>query len=74
MFYFFRPTPPPATKVQERPLPRTGKLFLFLLFAFHVLFLGFNVYYFMSNSNDSLENEIGPGGNSNEVADIDTQL
>ena len=68
MFYFFKPTPPP-TKVQERPLPRTGKLFLFLFFAFHVLFLGFNVYYFMSNSNDSLENEIGLGENSNEVAD-----
>ena len=68
MFYFFRPTPPP-TKVQERPLPRTGKLFLFLFFAFHVLFLGFNVYYFMSKSNDSLENEIGLGENSNEVAD-----
>ena len=68
MFYFFRPTPPP-TKVQERPLPRIGKLFLFLLFAFHVLFLGFNVYYFMSKSNDSLENEIGLGENSNEVAD-----
>ena len=73
MFYFFKPTPPP-TKVQERPLPRTGKLFLFLFFAFHVLFLGFNVYYFMFKSNDSLENEIGPGGNSNEVADIDTQI
>ena len=68
MFYFFKPTPPP-TKVQERPLPRTGKLFLFLFFAFHVLFLGFNVYYFMSKSNDSLENEIGLGENSNEVAD-----
>ena len=46
----------------------------FLFFAFHVLFLGFNVYYFMSKSNDSLENEIGLGENSNEVADIDTQI
>ena len=73
MFYFFKPTPPP-TKVQERPLPRTGKLFLFLFFAFHVLFLGFNVYYFMSKSNDSLENEIGLGENSKEVADIDSQI
>ena len=73
MFYFFRPTPLPPTKVQERPLPRIGKLFLFLLFAFHVLFLGFNVYYFMSKSNDSLENEIGLGENSNEVADIDAE-
>ena len=74
MFYFFRPSPLPPTKVQERPLPRIGKLFLFLLFAFHVLFLGFNVYYFMSKSNDSLENEIGLGENSNEVADFDTQI
>ena len=73
MFYFFRPTPLPP-KVHERPLPRTGKLFLFLFLAFHVLFFGFNVYYFMSKSNDSLENEIGLGENSNEVADIDTQI
>ena len=74
MFYFFRPTPLPPTKVQERPLPRIGKLFLFLLFAFHVLFLGFNVYYFMSKSNDSLENEIGLGETSNEVDDFDSQI
>ena len=73
MFYFFRPAPLPS-KVHERPLPRTGKLFLFLFFAFHVLFLGFNFYYFMSKSNDSLENEIGLGEYSNEEADIDTQI
>ena len=75
MFYFFRASPLPQPKVQERQEPRTGKLFLFLFFAFHALFVGFNIYYFMLNSNDSLENETNAGIDEtfNEDVGLDTQ-
>ena len=38
MFYFFKAKPEPAPKVQERPLPKSGKLFLILFSVFHALF------------------------------------
>ena len=55
MFYFFKANPLPEQKVQERPLPKTGKLFLILFTVFHVLFLFFNMYYFMPQASESVE-------------------
>ena len=56
MFYFFKAKPEPAPKVQERPLPKSGKLFLILFSVFHALFLLFNMYYFMPHGNETIEN------------------
>ena len=55
MFYFFKANPLPEQNVQERPLPKTGKLFLILFTVFHVLFLFFNMYYFMPQASESVE-------------------
>jgi len=45
MYYLLRSQQP--EKPKEGPLPKTGKIFLFLFFLFHVVFLGFNFYYFV---------------------------
>jgi len=45
MYWLLRSKEP--EKVKEGPLPKTGKIFLFLFFLFHVIFLGFNFYYFI---------------------------
>jgi len=46
MYYLLR-SQQPDPKVKESPLPKTGKIFLILFFLFHVVFLGFNFYYFV---------------------------
>ena len=74
MFYFFKANPLPEAKVQERAIPRTGKLFVVLLIIFHVLFFGFNVYYFMFNSNGSLEHETDAGLEEVSIEGVETQI
>ena len=56
MFYFFKAKPLPEPKVQERALPKAGKLFLVFFALLHVIFLFFNMYYFMPQTTDSIEN------------------
>ena len=56
MFYFFKAKPLPEQKVQEKPLPKTGKLFLIFFTLLHVMFLFFNMYYFMPQTEGNIEN------------------
>jgi hypothetical protein len=50
MYYLFRAQPDPKlVKAKEKNLPKTGKVFLLLFFLFHVVFLGFNFFYFYYN-------------------------
>jgi len=55
MYYLFRSQQP--EKPKEGPLPKTGKIFLFLFFLFHVVFLGFNFYYFVYYANEDAAEE-----------------
>jgi len=60
MFYFFQAKPLPEPKVQERSLSRAGKLFLIAFTVSHLMFLIFNMYYFMPNTNEVIENNTNP--------------
>lgn len=44
MYYLLKSQPKPEEK--PSPLAKNRKLFLVLFFLFHVIFIGFNVYYF----------------------------
>lgn len=55
MYYLLRSQQP--EKPKESPLPKTGKIFLFLFFLFHVVFLGFNFYYFVYYTADEAGEE-----------------
>jgi len=63
MYYLLR-SQQPDPKVKEGPLPKTGKIFLFLFFLFHVVFLGFNFYYFVYY--------VAEDGGEEKAVDVDT--
>ena len=51
MYYLFR-AQPEAKKPAEKKLPKVGKVVLLAFFLFHVVFIGFNFWYFYYSSTE----------------------
>ena len=50
MFYFYRAKAQQPAQPKDKALPKFGKLFIIFFILFHVVFISFNIYYFMFQS------------------------